>query len=149
MIEKHVVCDKLAQLRERQHTLAQLAAEPRAQFLADPVKRGAAERLLQVSIEICLDIGHHLIAALGLPRPAEYRDVFRILGDQGIVAADFAVRLERMAGFRNRWVHVYAEIDPEQIYDFLQHDRGDFEKFAHVIAAFVKQRLTSQLNNPS
>ena len=140
MIQKPLVCSKLAQLRERQQLLKQLAAEPREQFLADPVKRGAAERLLQVSIEICLDLGHHLIAGLGLPRPTEYRDVFRILGEHGIVSVEFSTRLERMAAFRNRLVHVYAEIDPQQVYDYLQTDRADFDEFARVIASVVARR---------
>jgi len=137
MIQKPLVCAKLAQLRERQQILKQLAAERREQFIADPVKRGAAERLLQVSIEICLDVGHHLIGGLGLPRPSEYRDVFRILGERGIVTPEFAARLEKMAGFRNRLVHVYAEIDAEQVYDYLQNDRKDFDEFARVIASVV------------
>jgi uncharacterized protein YutE (UPF0331/DUF86 family) len=144
MIDKHLVCAKLAQLRERQRILKQLAAEPREQFIADPVKRGAAERLLQVSIEICLDIGHHVIAALGLPRPSEYRDVFRILTDHGTLPAEFGARLETMAAFRNRLVHVYAEIDPAQVYDYLQHDRADFDEFARVIAAAVTRLAPSQ-----
>jgi uncharacterized protein YutE (UPF0331/DUF86 family) len=144
MIDTKLVCGKLAQLRERQQTLAQLAAEPRAQFLADPVKLGAAERLLQVSIEICLDVGHHLIAGLGLPRPAEYRDVFRILGERGLLGSDFTARLEKMAAFRNRLVHVYAEVDPEQVYQFLQKDRADFDEFARVIASFIKQQVSKQ-----
>ena len=139
MIDRSRVCAKLAQLRERQDLLRQLAGVPREQFVADPVRRSAAERGLQVSIEICLDIGHHLISALGLPRPTEYRDVFRILGERGVVSTDFAARLEKMASFRNRLVHVYAEIAPDMVYDFLQHECADFDEFAHVIAAVVKR----------
>ena len=144
MIDKSLVCTKLAQLRERQGTLKQLAAESRDSFLADPVKRGAAERLLQVSIEICLDVGHHLIAELGLSRPTEYRDVFHILGGQGLITSEFAARLEKMAGFRNRLVHVYAEVDPQVVYDYLQHDRADSDEFGRVIAATVKRFVGSQ-----
>jgi uncharacterized protein YutE (UPF0331/DUF86 family) len=138
MIDKSLVCAKLAQLRERQQTLKELAAEPRERLVRDLVHRGAAERLLQVSIEICLDIGHHLIAAMGLPRPTEYRDVFRILGTNGVLEPAFAGRLEKMASFRNRLVHMYAEIDPEQLYDYLQKDRADFDTFAQAIATLVR-----------
>jgi uncharacterized protein YutE (UPF0331/DUF86 family) len=139
VIKKSLVCGKLAQLRERQTLLTQLAAKPREEFIADPLTRGAAERLLHTSIEICLDVGQHLIAALALPRPNEYRDIFRILGERGILAADFAARLQQMAAFRNRLVHLYAEVDPGTVYDFLQHDRADFDAFARVIAEFVRQ----------
>jgi uncharacterized protein YutE (UPF0331/DUF86 family) len=138
MIDRRVVCAKLAQLRERQETLKKLAAESKQAFVADPVKVGAAERLLQVSIEICLDVGHHLIAKLGLPRPNEYRDVFRILGEHGALTPDLASRLEKAAAFRNRLVHVYGNIDAGQVHDFLHRDRGDFDEFARAVAALVK-----------
>lgn len=42
-----------------------------------------------------------------------------------------------MAAFRNRLVHLYAEVDPDQIYQFLQKDRADFDEFARVIASFL------------
>ena len=144
MIRKEVVCAKLAQLRERQKVLARLAAEPRDVFVTDPIRVGAAERMLQVSIEICLDIGHHVIVALGLPRPGEHRDVFRILGEQAILPREFAARLERMAAFRNRLVHVYAAIDPAVVHDYLARERGDFDEFARLIAAFVKARTPAE-----
>jgi uncharacterized protein YutE (UPF0331/DUF86 family) len=139
MIQKALVCSKLAQLRERQQLLEQLAAESREAFLADPIRRGATERALQVSIEVCLDIGQHLIAALGLRRPAAFREVFAILGQAAVISADFAARLEQMAGFRNRLVHGYATIDPQQVYAFLQNDRRDFDEFAQAIAVFVRR----------
>ncbi|MBM4269355.1 MAG: DUF86 domain-containing protein [Deltaproteobacteria bacterium] len=138
MIDRRVVCAKLSQLRERQAHLDRLAAEPREAFLADPIKIGAAERLLQVSIEICLDIGHHLIAAQSLPRPREYRDVFRILGEHGRIPAALAERLEGMAGFRNRLVHLYADVDPARVYEFLQKERSDLMEFAAAVAASIR-----------
>jgi len=141
MIDKALVCAKLSELRERQRLLDQLAVEARDTFVADPIKRSAAERTLQVAIEICLDVGHHLIVALGLRRPSEYREVFRILGEGGVVPPAFAGRLERMASFRNRLVHGYAAVDPQRIYDFLQHDRQDFEEFARAVATFLRARL--------
>lgn len=140
MIDPGIVCAKLAQLRERGRVLDELAAAPRGDLVRDPIRIAAAERQLQVSIEICLDIGQHLIAGLGLPRPEEYRDVFRILGEHGVLSGDFATRLAKMAGFRNRLVHAYAGIDPGLVCDYLQHDRADFGEFARQIAAFLDDR---------
>ncbi len=140
MIDKGVVCAKLSQLRERGGVLAALAGEPAESFVRDPIKVSAAERQLQVSIEICLDVGQHLIAALGLPRPEEYRDVFRILGEHGVLSVEFMKRLEKMAGFRNRLVHMYAGVDPSLVHGYLRDNRADFAEFARQIAAFVADR---------
>ena len=140
MIDKGVVCGKLSQLRERQKLLSELGSESLEAFAAAPIKVSAAERNLQVSIEICLDVGQHLIAALGLPRPEEYRDVFRILGAHGVITSDFAARLEAMAGFRNRLVHAYAGIDPGLVHAYLQGERTDFDEFGRQVAAFLAMK---------
>jgi uncharacterized protein YutE (UPF0331/DUF86 family) len=137
MIDKGVICGKLSQLRERQKLLSELGSEPLDAFVAAPIKVSAAERNLQVSIEICLDVGQHLIAALGLPRPDEYRDVFRILGAHGVITSDFAARLEAMAGFRNRLVHAYAGIDARLVHAYLKDERRDFDEFGRQVAAFL------------
>ena len=57
MIDRGIVSAKLSQLRERGTVLAELAAEPLERFVRDTIRVSAAERQLQVSIEICLDIG--------------------------------------------------------------------------------------------
>lgn len=138
MVNKATVCGKLSLLREKYRLLQELSHTRQREFLSDPIKIGAAERLLQVCIEACLDIGHHLIASLGFPRPAEYRDIFRILGEQGVVPQDFSIRLQQMASFRNRLVHLYAEIDPKEVYRFLQNDIADFGLFARYLVDYLK-----------
>ncbi|MBI4639775.1 MAG: DUF86 domain-containing protein [Candidatus Tectomicrobia bacterium] len=35
----------------------------------------SAERLLQVAVEACFDIRHHIIASEGFSRPQEYREI--------------------------------------------------------------------------
>jgi uncharacterized protein YutE (UPF0331/DUF86 family) len=43
-----------------------------------------------------------------------------------------------MASFRNRLVHLYAEIDPKEVYRFLQNDIADFGLFARCIVDYLK-----------
>ncbi len=43
-----------------------------------------------------------------------------------------------MAKYRNRLVHFYAQISPEELYKIIQEDLGDFDVFL----AAVKQVLT-------
>ncbi len=124
-------------LDERVTELREIAAKPRAAFLADPIARSAAERLLQNSIQSCLDVGNHLISEMQLRRPATYGDVFIILGEAGILPEDFAGELARMARFRNRLVHLYDEISPDELYDILQERLGDFGRFAASVMGYV------------
>jgi uncharacterized protein YutE (UPF0331/DUF86 family) len=42
-----------------------------------------------------------------------------------------------MAKFRNRLVHLYWEIDDEQLYEILQNRLVDFKKFLDSLASFL------------
>jgi uncharacterized protein YutE (UPF0331/DUF86 family) len=44
-----------------------------------------------------------------------------------------------MAGYRNRLVHYYTEISNEELYEILQNDLGDLEKFLKEIEKFLKK----------
>ena len=49
----------------------------------------------------------------------------------------FLEKLEKMAGYRNRLVHYYKEISSEELYEILQNDLGDLEKFLKEIEKFL------------
>jgi uncharacterized protein YutE (UPF0331/DUF86 family) len=92
------------------------------EYLANPMVQGWTERLFQVSIECCIDIASHTIAGYGLKRPAYRRDVFTVLSQEGYLEADFAADMVEMGKLRNRLVHLYWDIDPEEMYKYLQED---------------------------
>jgi uncharacterized protein YutE (UPF0331/DUF86 family) len=100
------------------------------------IKR-AVERGLQVSVEICLDIGRRIISQNGYEYPDSNRRVFEILAREGIVSPALLPALRKMAGFRNIVIHEYVRIDDVQVYGMLKSNVGDFEAFAAEIVAFV------------
>ena len=56
-----------------------------------------------------------------------------MLGKHEIISNDLARRLSKMARFRNRIVHLYWEIDYDQIYEFLLHNLDDLEQYSKQI----------------
>lgn len=109
------------------------------EFLASSAFQDIAERNLQVAIQICLDVGAHIISALGLKRPEEYGDVFRILGEERIIPPEFAQKIIPLAGLRNILVHEYLEIKLDRIHECLKKI-NDFERFAQYIIQFIERR---------
>lgn len=129
-------------LDERVTQLDGIVRVGRAKFLSDATLQAAAERQLQVSIQSCLDIGNHLIAELQLRRPTTYTQVFVILGEAGVLPVEFASEVARMAGFRNRLVHLYDEVSSADLYDILQERLGDFAEFARHVIHYVESAGT-------
>ena len=138
-VDREIVAARLARIREELGRLTRLGTiVSRDVFLASTIEQHAAERELQIVIEACLDIGHHVISREGLRRPGDYREVFAILREAGIIEADLGTRLEEMAGFRNRLVHAYLDVDPTRVYEMVQHNLGDVEQFvASVVRRFL------------
>jgi uncharacterized protein YutE (UPF0331/DUF86 family) len=137
-VDPELVAARVAKIREQLRHLSRLDRVTREQFLASTTEQHAAERELQVAIESCLDIGHHVISRRGLRRPGDYRDVFTVLREAGIIDAELARRLESMAGFRNRLVHGYLDVDPERVYDMARTELNDIEGFvAAIVTKFI------------
>jgi uncharacterized protein YutE (UPF0331/DUF86 family) len=91
----------------------------RDRFLADDGLQHQAERALQLAIQICIDIGAHLVAARGLRAPDDYRDVFDRLSREDTLDGALAERLKDAVGQRNLLVHGYLDLDPELIWEKL------------------------------
>ena len=63
---------------------------------------------------------------------------FRVMGEVGALDKDFSDELTNMAKFRNRLVHLYWEVDDQQVYEILQTRLDDFKSFLNAIAEFLK-----------
>ncbi len=122
--------DHVAQLRE-------IAGQGSEAFRNDFRNHQAAMRLLQICIEDMINVGGHIIARKSYGLPKDFADVFRILAERGIISADEEGRYARMARFRNRLVHVYWDIDLDQVFQILAADLGDFERFSETIGALL------------
>ncbi|WP_105177625.1 type VII toxin-antitoxin system HepT family RNase toxin [Clostridium cagae] len=103
-------------------------------FIDDFTKVDSAKYLLQVSIEAMLDIASHLIARNRWGRPKDNKEHFQILFDNRIIAEKDVLIYFNMAKFRNRIVHMYFDINDEMIYDIVQNNIDDFERFIGNIA---------------
>ena len=128
-VDRELVATRVAKIREQLRHLARLETLSRAEFLVSTTERHAVERELQIVIEACLDIGHHVISREGLRRPGDYREVFAVLHEAGIIETALGRRLEDMASFRNRLVHGYLDVEPGRVYDMAQNELADVEAF--------------------
>ncbi len=94
---------------------------------------------LSRALEAAMDIGSHILSRIPGARAASYKDIARLLGRYKIVPQDFADNpLSKMAGYRNRMVHFYAEITEKELYEIIQNDLKDFETFARHINDLLK-----------
>ncbi|MGB9840737.1 type VII toxin-antitoxin system HepT family RNase toxin [Thermovenabulum sp.] len=132
-MNKEKIFRQLSLLNKYLKELNSLKNIPFDEFEENSITRAAAERLLQVAIETVQNIGNHIIASRGYRNPKDYADIFRVLEEEKILPHDFSESLQQMAKFRNRLVHIYWDIDIKKVYDIIQNNLEDFERFAQII----------------
>ncbi|KKT41490.1 hypothetical protein A2W54_04075 [Candidatus Giovannonibacteria bacterium RIFCSPHIGHO2_02_43_13] len=101
-------------------------------------KTGDGHKLAEYHIHRALEgifhIGSHILSRIPGGQAAEYKEIARKLGEFGIMDKSYANgALSKMAGYRNRIVHFYAEIIPEELYGIINNDLGDFEIFLKAV----------------
>ena len=90
---------------------------------------------LSRAVQVCVDIGAHLISGMDLPAPDTMGQVFDVLAQSGILTPALSSRLKKAVGFRNIAVHSYEAINWHIVHSIARNHVVDFSEFARVIAA--------------
>ena len=104
----------------------------------------SAQRALETCINICIDIGNHIISSNKNGKPKTYSDIFVELSNLDIIDSDLKEKLIEMTKFRNLLGHLYMDINNEIIYDILQDNLKDFYLFEKTIFKKFKKILSNE-----
>lgn len=119
--------------------LRELGKLSRDTFLSDRRNPAAAESYLRRSLEAVFDVGRHILAKGYGDKDVEYKAVARLLAEKGVVSEECGAQLLKMAGYRNRMVHMYHQIGPEELYEIITSHLGDLDRFTREIQEFLEQ----------
>ncbi len=136
-IDKEKLMLQLEKLEENLIHLKQLQAKLKTD---DPFLFPAAERLLQISTESCLNIGNHIISGLGLKRADTYKEIFIRLMEEGIISKEIGNTMADFTYFRNRLVHLYWEVTKEEVASKLG-EIDNFKRSSKEVIEFLEKKL--------
>lgn len=114
-VDREKLRSHLDHLRGDLRRLERIRDEGRSVFLEDEVAQAAETRRLQNAVEAMIDIANHVIAREGLGVPKASADSKEILVREGVLPADYRDTLVATVRFRNRVVHLYDQVDAEDI----------------------------------
>lgn len=133
MVNPEIVKSKFDSIRKMLMMLEENRKLSLEEFLRQPQCQLATEHELFIAIQSLLDVASHILADRGIRDIADYRDAILKLGREKILPLHFAESIANMAGFRNRLIHEYEDIDPQKIYEFLQNRLDDFDEFMRCV----------------
>ena len=93
---------------------------------------------LERAVQLCVDIGSHLLLDYDLPSPDSMAGVFKTLGKAGVLDPGLADRMARAAGFRNIAVHQYESIDWNIVFSIVSYRLDDFRAFAAAVMEKIR-----------
>ena len=108
------------------------------EFLSDPRSPLALKYLLIEGVEAIADLCQHVLAKTKGIACEGYVDCILKAGREGIVTAELAGKLRRLADLRNHLVHRYWIIDDEQLFRITYENRGDLIDFSDQVDAFLE-----------
>ncbi len=118
--------------------LKPFSAMSEEEFFSDKKNPPYVESYLRRALEAIFDIGRHILAkTLGF-KEIEYKAIAKELGQKGVVTAELSDALYAMAGYRNRMVHFYREVTPQELYLIIKENLGELERFVKEMGAFLE-----------
>lgn len=109
-IDGDTVLRRLRLMEDALRDLGELREVTEAALVAEPLTRAAAERLLQVLVDLAFDINAHVVVADLGRAPETGRQSFLDMGAAGVLDSDLAAALAPSAGLRNVLVHHYVDV---------------------------------------
>jgi uncharacterized protein YutE (UPF0331/DUF86 family) len=93
-----------------------------------------AEHYLRRSLEAVFEIGNHILSKIPGTRVTTYKEIAIELGKQNILPKKFVEeKLIKMAGYRNRLIHFYSEINSQEIHKIITNELEDLKEFIKYI----------------
>ncbi len=135
--ERELVRDRLDRIRHYVADLRVWAGDSRDAFMASRERQYAVLHALQLAIEACIEVGTHICSADALGTPASYAETFDRLAQAGVLEEALAGDLRAMARFRNRVVHMYWDVDMDEVYTILTGRMHDFDRYLAAIERYL------------
>lgn len=92
---------------------------------------------LQRAVQICVDIGNHILIDYSTPTPATMAETFKYLAENKLISDKNALELSHAVGFRNIAVHQYENINCKIVYEIITKHLDDFKEFSQAISQLI------------
>lgn len=142
-INGDVVTQRASWVFEMINSLRELPIENKAEFLRNKHHIAAAESYLGRSLEALFDIGRHILAKRFAYPAAEYKEIAKGLSDRKVIIGDQVELMRKMAGYRNRMVHFYHEITPEELHEICVNHLDEIKLLLERLLQWIKENKPS------
>lgn len=136
-MDQVIITEKLESLRRCIQRIDDKKPESINQLIQDLDLQDILVLNLTRAIQLCVDIGSHIISSAGQSSPQTMGEVFTALHELGAISPETCDQLKKSIGFRNIAVHNYEAINWEIVYAISQNSVQDFRRFAQEVCRYA------------
>ena len=143
-IDKDIILKRFKKMDSLIQNLKEIKKKEEEKFVSNYLLYLSAQRALETCINICIDIGNHILSLNKNGIPETYSEIFIELSKLGIIDKSLEEKLITMTKFRNLLGHLYMDIDNKKIYEILQENLEDFNEFKKQVFKKFKNQLLNE-----
>ncbi|MEH1927265.1 type VII toxin-antitoxin system HepT family RNase toxin [Nostoc sp.] len=106
-------------------------------YLLDFDTQLITERLLQLMAQAAIDINDHILSKLNPGKSETNFNSFIILGKYSVITVELARQIAPSSGLRNRLVHEYDEIDPQQVFKAISLALQQYPLYVRQVSSYL------------
>lgn len=131
-----ILAQKIESLRRCIKRVAEKTPTDVDQLIEDPDIQDILVLNISRAVQLCVDIGSHIISETEEPAPATMGDVFTTLTKLGAITPATREVMRKAVGFRNVAVHNYDTINWEIVFAICQKSLPDFRRFVEEVTNY-------------
>jgi uncharacterized protein YutE (UPF0331/DUF86 family) len=132
-MDREVIEQKLESLRHCVQRIETKCPADAQTLAADPDLQDIVALNLNRAVQVCVDIGAHVISGMNVPPPDTMGQTFDLLALAGVLTPALATSLKKAVGFRNIAVHSYEAINWHIVHSIAKVHLVNFSEFARVV----------------
>lgn len=132
-MDKELVLRKLESLRRCLDRISQKTPSSPETLQKDLDLQDIIVVNLERAVQVCVDLGTHLLASQKAVVPKTMSDVFYQLAEIGIITASTSDLMVKTVGFRNVAVHEYDTLDWNIVYSLITKNLRVFRDFSQEV----------------
>ncbi|QYX32521.1 type VII toxin-antitoxin system HepT family RNase toxin [Sphaerospermopsis torques-reginae] len=136
-IDSEIVLSRLRLITKYYNTLEEFRSLSLDEFLADFRQQLIVERLLQLMTQAAIDINDHVLSKLNPGKTYTNFEAFIELGKYQILTPELAKQIAPSSGLRNRLVHEYDDIDPNQVFKAISFALQQYPLYVRQINSYL------------
>ncbi|MBD2664056.1 hypothetical protein B6N60_03671 [Richelia sinica FACHB-800] len=136
-IDSEIIVARLRLINKYYNTLEEFRSISLDEFLSDFRQQLVVERLLQLMTQAAIDINDHILSKLNPGQAFTNFEAFIELGQYQIITPELAKQIAPSSGLRNRLVHEYDDIDPNQVFKAISFALQQYPLYVRQINSYL------------